>query len=670
MAAALAAVMAISRSAANASAPAELPGFSPSWLDRTCNACEDFSRFATGGWLKAHPIPAKASWWGHTPELRDETSDRVRRLLEAAAATPHSAREAQAGTYYAACMNEDAIAAAGIAPLAPEFAHAAAVMDSSALPAEVAHLHDIGVSALFAFNSQGSLAGFDKPQIVDMSQAGLTLPDKSYYIDPSKAAILEAFGDHVAKMFALAGENATQSASDAQTVVGFETALAKISNTPAETRDPIANTHAMPFASAAADLPALDLASYATARKTPPSGTVNVERPEYFAAVSSLIGATPLASVTTYLRWRLLDVYAPTLAPALSDEAFHFNGTVLTGALVQQPRWERCAGTTMRALGETVGSLYDALYFPPAAKARATMMVNNVRAALRSDLTTLPWMTPATRAAAGVKLDGMIAKVGYPAVPRDYSSLRVGRTTYLANVMAANLFRTKRDLAKIGKPLDRQEWSGTSATVNAYYDGQANSISMYAGMMQSPYFDLAADDAFNYGAMGWVMGHEMTHGFDDQGRHYDEHGALRDWWTPQDASAFQSRATCVQNQFDAFEVAPGVHANGKLELGEAIADLGGVTIAFRAFEKSQVGKPRRIIDGFTPEQRFFLGVSVLDTESDREAYAKMRASSEPHPLGQFRINGTLANTAAFAAAFACPVASPMVRTGENRCNIW
>jgi len=426
----------------------------------------------------------------------------------------------------------------------------------------------------------------------------------------------------------------------------------------------------MPVARAETLFAPFDLAAYLVARHIPADGSIDVGQPAYVKALAPLLASTPATTLATVLRWDVLDASAALLAKPFDDENFHFEGTVLSGTVEQRPRWQRCADGVSGALPDSVGAIYDAVYFTPAQRARATAMILNVKATLRDDITTLPWMSPSTRAYALQKLDLMGVRVGYPDHLTDYAGIIVHRDTYAANVRSSAVFRIRRNLTDLGKPYDRTRWSGPSTTVNAFYRSDANDITFYAGILQAPFFSDTFDDATNYGAMAIVMGHEMTHGFDDSGRHLDAYGALHDWWTPADSASFNARAACVKDQFDQFVVADGVHANGALELGEAIADLGGATIAYRAFEHAQAGKPRTIIDGFTPEQRFFLGWATFQTEEDRPAFAKQRASSEPHPLGPFRINGTVANMPEFAQAFSCPAGAAMVRAAKDRCKIW
>ncbi|PYX63658.1 MAG: hypothetical protein DMG78_31440, partial [Acidobacteria bacterium] len=398
---------------------------------------------------------------------------------------------------------------------------------------------------------------------------------------------------------------------------------------------------------------------------------VNVAQPEFFKAFDQQLTATPLADWQTYLRWNLINYAAAYLSSKFVDEDFHFKGTVIQGAKENLPRWKRCVANTDRVLGEALGEVYVQKAFPPAAKARALEMVRNLEAALKSDIGTLSWMSDATRKQAIVKLDAFLNKIGYPDKWRDYSTLRIDRTSLVGNRLRYGTFEERRDWAKVGKPVDRMEWGMTPPTVNAYYNPQINEIVFPAGILQPPYFDATADDALNYGSMGSVIGHEMTHGFDDQGAQYDPRGNLANWWSDADLAAFKQRAQCVIDQFNSFEVEKGLNENGKLVVGESIADLGGLVVAYAAFQKSMEGKPRPAnIDGFTPEQRFFLGYARGWANNIRPEFARLLVNIDPHPLAKFRVNGPLSNMPQFAAAFQCKDGNPMVRPEKDRCVIW
>jgi putative endopeptidase len=646
-------------------------GFDLSQIDPTCEPCQDFFQFADGGWIKTNPIPANRASWGRFAQLADQNTERLHALLEDAAAHPPAdPRFRQVGAYYAACVDTDTIDRLGTTPIADELARAAAVKDLPSLAAELAHLHDLAIPTFFDLEVESNPSGAAKPDILGLGQPQLPLPEKSYYLDPAKAAIRTAYVDHVSKMFALAGDDAATSASEAQTVLTFETSLANLMRAPAELRDPIANTNVMTVAKATMLAGSFPFPTYLTARRLPTAGTIDIGQPTYVGGLANVLSAAPATTLQTVLRWAILNSQAAALAKPFDDENFRFNSTVLLGTKEQLPRWKRCVTATTAALGDSVGMLYDAHFFTPAERARAVVMIHNVKAMLRSDLSTLPWMSAATRTYALRKLDLMAERVGYPDHPQNYDTVAVSPNTYAVNRLNAGAARVRQNLADLGKPMNRTRWELPSPTVNAFYRPDANDITIFAGILQVPFYNVAFDDAINYGGIAMVIGHEMTHGFDDQGRHYDGHGALTDWWTKKDAANFNGRAGCIAKQFDGYVAADDVHENGSLETGEAIADLGGLTIAYRAFERAQAGKPRTLIDGFTPEQRFFLGFATVWASSQRTEAAKVAAATDPHPLPRFRVLGTLANMPAFAKAFSCAAGDPMVRAAKDQCKIW
>jgi len=435
-------------------------------------------------------------------------------------------------------------------------------------------------------------------------------------------------------------------------------------------RDPDKTYHKMSRDELKALTPNLSWDSYFTEVGHPGIATVDVAQPDFFKALSADLGEVSLEDWKTYLRWHLIDAAAPALSQPFVDENFNFQGRVLQGTQEILPRWKRCVRATDHELGEALGQVYVEQYFPPEAKARALEMVDNLTAALREDLQTLPWMGEATRQQALTKLNAFTRKIGYPDKWRDYSAYHVDRGPYVLNLLRGAEFESKRDLNKIGKPVDRTEWGMTPPTVNAYYDPLLNEIVFPAGILQPPFFDPKADDASNYGGMGAVIGHEMTHGFDDQGRKFDAHGNLRDWWTAEDAKNYNARAECVEKQFDGYEVQKGLRENGKLVLGESIADLGGLTIAYRALERALEGKPRPLVDGMTPEQRFFLAYAQVWAANDRPEYERLLVNTNPHPLDRFRAIAAPSNMPAFANAFDCKGGDDMVRPAASRCQIW
>jgi putative endopeptidase len=641
-------------------------------MDPNASPCRDFMQYADGGWLKNNPIPASFSRWGTFTVLSDHNREALRAILEEAAAkkAPEGTDERKLGNFYSACMNESKVEADGAAPLAPELDRIAKIGDRAALEAEVARLHESGVNVMFAFGSQQDRKNSEEV-IAGAFQGGLGMPDRDYYFktDEKTAKIRDQYRTHVEKSFALLGDPPEGAKAEAATVLELETKLAGASMTRVERRDPDATYHRMTVAELSAATPRFDWAAYLRAIDSPAGTAINVGQPKFFAALDGALESVPLADWKTYLRWHLVDAFAPRLSSKFVEEDFDFNGRTLSGTKELLPRWKRCVAATDGELGFALGKLYVARNFPPEAKERMDRLVQNLVTALRDDLGTLSWMGDATRQAAQAKLAAFTPKIGYPDEWRDYSAYRVGNEGYAANVMAGNTFEFHRDLKKIGKPVDRKEWGMTPPTVNAYYNPAKNEIVFPAGILQPPFFDAKADDAVNYGAIGAVIGHEMTHGFDDQGRKFDAHGNLTDWWSAADARNYETRAACVEKQFDAYVVEEGLHENGKLVLGESIADLGGLTIAYRAFRKSLEGKPEPPkIDGFTADQRFFLSYARVWAENDRPEAARLRVATDPHALDRFRAIGAPSNLPEFAGAFSCKAGDPMVR-GE-RCQIW
>ena len=647
-------------------------GFDTANLDRTCKPCDDFYQFAMGGWMKANPIPPEYPIWGSFSQLADRNQQNLREILEAAATSKAAAgtNEQKIGDFYSSCMDTTAIDAAGAKPIEPELTQIAAVQTLADLESETARLHRQGVGVLFRFNSTQDAK--DSSEVIGAAfQGGLGLPEREYYLKPDEKSrkLREDYVKHVANMFVLLGDSADVSAAEALTVMKIETALATASMKNTDLRDPDKTYHKMTVAELKALTPGFSWESYFKAVGHPELKQINVAQPDFFKALDAQLTATSIADWKTYLRWHLVNSAAPGLAEKFVNADFDFRGKTLTGAKEIQPRWKRCVQSTDRNLGEALGQLYVQKYFPPAAKARALEMVHNLLAALRDDLGTLPWMGPETRAQATAKLQAFAVKIGYTDRWRDYSALKIDRRSYAENVVRASEFDFARRLNKIGKPVDRTEWGMTPPTVNAYNNSNMNEIVFPAGIMQPPFYDPNADDAVNYGGMGAVIGHEITHGFDDHGSKFNGKGNLKDWWTPEDLKNFQSRAKCVSDQFDGYVVDGDLHENGKLVLGESIADLGGLAIAYAAYEKSLAGKPRPPDrDGFTSEQRFFLGWAQVWGANERLEYARLMANTNPHPLGRFRANGPLSNMAEFAKAFGCKHGEAMVR--EQACKIW
>lgn len=647
-------------------------GFDTANLDKTCKPCDDFYQFAMGGWMKANAIPPAYSTWGSFSQLVDKNQQNLRQILEAAEKqqAPAASNEQKIGDFYASCMDTEAIEAAGTKPMDAELSRIAAMKNTADLQAEAARLQREGVAVLFRFSANQDAK--DSSQVVGAAwQGGLGLPEREYYLkqDDKSKQLRDAYVKHVARMFELLGDSSDSAAGEATTVLDLETHLADASMKNTDLRDPNKTYHRMQMTDLEAMTPDFNWESYFKAVGRPELKQINVGQPDFFKALDSQLTATPLADWKTYYRWHVLNAAAPSLPEKFVDEEFEFRGKTLTGAKEIQPRWKRCTQATDRALGEALGQLYVQKYFPPEAKAHALVMVHNLISALHADLQTLPWMSPETRAQATAKLEAFAVKIGYPDKWRDYSALKIDRVSYLANQRHASAFDFERRLSKIGQPVDRTEWGMTPPTVNAYNNSSMNEIVFPAGILQPPFYDPKADDAVNYGGMGAVIGHEITHGFDDHGSQFDGHGDLKNWWTPDDLKNFKERAGCVQTQFDNYVVDGDLHENGKLVLGESIADLGGLAISYAAYEKSLEGKPRPPVkDGFTPEQRFFLGWAQVWGANDRPEYERLMANTNPHPLPRFRGNGPLSNMAEFAKAFGCKKGDAMVR--EQVCKIW
>ncbi|HXD34455.1 MAG TPA: M13 family metallopeptidase [Pyrinomonadaceae bacterium] len=649
-------------------------GYDLSSLDKSADACTDFYQYANGGWLAANPIPAAYPAWGVANILNEKTRETLHEILEAAAKNtnaPKGSSEQKVGDYYASCMDEAKIEAQGLKPLEPEFASIAKIKDQKTLQAYIAHLHSLGINAVF---NSGSTQDFKNSAEVTegITQSGLGLPDRDYYTktDDRSKMIRDEYVKHVAKMFELMGDDGTKAADEAQTILRMETRMAEVSLTRVERRDPEKLYHRMTMAQMKDVAPGFDWPTYFTNLGLKQKTDVNVAVPKFFEGMGKWLADTSMADWQTYMRWHLINASATALSSKFVDQAFSFYGKTLQGSKENLPRWKRCVSNTDNALGEALGEVYVKKAFPPAAKARALEMVKNLEAALKEDISSLSWMGEATRKQATTKLDAFLNKIGYPDKFRDYSMLKIERDSYVLNRGRSNQYENWRDLEKVGRPVDRMEWGMSPPTLNAYYNPQINEIVFPAGILQPPFFDAEADDAYNYGAIGSVIGHEMTHGFDDQGAQFDATGNLANWWSEADLKVFKEKAQCIIDQFNGYEVEKGLNLNGKLVAGESIADLGGLVVAYAAFQKSQQGKPRQIIDGFTPEQRFFLAFARGWASNVRPELARLIVNTDPHPLNKFRANGPLSNMPQFAAAFQCKAGAAMVRPETDRCQIW
>ncbi len=644
----------------------------PANFDTTCAPCRDFFQHANGGWLARASIPDDQPGWGAFNELQEQNFDALHEVLATAAANARTTRDPdlrKLGTFYATCMDSAGVEAAGVKPLASDVARIRGVRNRRELRDAIAQLHGIGVPAAFRFRSTQDAKNSARV-IAEAYQGGLGLPDRDYYTktDSASRARLSQYRAHVVRMFVLAGRSDAAAATAARAVLSIESALAEASMTPVEQRDPEAVHNLTTLADLRAERPQFGWDGYFRAVGLDDAGELNVGQPVFIAALDSLVAGAPLNDWRNYLEWQLLANRAPTLGARFVNESFRFNSTVLRGVKEMRPRWKRCLIRTDGAMGEILGKAYVAKHFTPEAKARALEMVGNIRTELRERLGRLAWMTDATKAKAYTKLDVIVNKIGYPDYWRDYSSLRVEPAAFATNVSRAAAFAFRRDMAKIGKPVDRNEWLMSPPTVNAYYNPPVNEIAFPAGIMQPPFFAPMADDAVNYGGMGAVIGHEIIHGFDDQGRQYDAEGNLSGWWSAEDETAFIARADVVRRQFDGYVAVDTIKVNGKLTLGENIADLAGLTIAYGAYRRSLGGWEPEKIDGLIGPQRFFLAWAQVWRGMYRPEYAKLLAQIDPHAPPALRTNGPLSNMPEFAEAFSCTAGDPMVR--ETRAEIW
>jgi putative endopeptidase len=665
----LAIVAACACSSAAWAAP-DTHGISPSDMDPSVAACQDFNLYGNGGWLKANAIPADQSYWGSFTILEEQNRESLHKVLEkvSKATNAPGSDDQKVGDFYLTCMDEATVEAQGSTPLKGEFASIEKIANAAELQAEIARLQMIGANVVFNFGSDQDRRDASEV-IVGAYQGGLGLPDRDYYTKPDDDSkkLRDQYVAHVTKMFALMGDSPATAAENAKVVMALETRLAEASMTRVDRRDTDKTYNRKTLAELATLTPTFSWPAYFKELGVPPVAAVNVGQPLYFQAVNKELTATPLPAWKAYLRWHLIHAAAPSLSKKFVDEDFDFYGKTLQGTPENEVRWKRCVSSTDGAIGFALGKAYVRDYFPPEAKARADAMVQNLIAALRADLATLPWMGEATRKAALAKLGTFDPKIGYPSKDRDYSALKIDRGPYVLNLQRANEFEYKRDLAKVGKPVDKTEWDISPPTVNAYYNPQKNEIVFPAGILQPPFFDANADDAVNYGAMGAVIGHEMTHGFDDQGRKFDAQGNMREWWTPEDLKNYMERSKCIEDQYNSY-VYDGQHVNGKLVLGEATADLGGLAVAYRAYQTAVAGKTVAPIDGLTGDQRFFLGWARVWAANIRPELSKLLMNTNPHPLSQFRAIGPPSTLPEFAKAFSCKAGDPMVR--KDLCQIW
>jgi putative endopeptidase len=650
------------------------PGFSIDNIDKTLDPCVDFYQYACGNWLKTAEIPADQSSWVSFVELDERNLLTLRGILEKASINDQgrTAIEQKIGDFYGSCMDEKTVNAKGLEPLRPELDRIAAVGDKPALMDAIARVHLMGDYALFNFYSNSDFHNADAV-IAYLDQGGLSLPDRDYYIkdDARKLEVRKQLVEYATQAFILAGQSSTQAAESAQTVLRIETALAKASVDRTVRRDPKTRDHKMTRVAASAMAPNFYLNRYFATSGTPSFSELNVSDPDFFKQVNGLLQSESLDSLKTYVSWHLLRGAAPWLSQPFVDANFKMR-QALTGQAEIQPRWKRCVQLTDDSLGEALGQKYVELTFGADGKQRMLKMVDALETSLDQDIQGLSWMTGDTKKQAKLKLEAIRNKIGYPDAWRDYSSLTVVRGDLLGNYLRANEFESKRQIAKIGKPLDRKEWGMTPPTVNAYYSGNYNEIVFPAGILQPPFFDKSMDDAVNFGGIGLVIGHELTHGFDDRGRKYDPQGNLRDWWTAEDAKEFEKRVSCIADEYSNFVAVDDLKLNGRLTLGENTADNGGARVALMALEhviaEDKTGKAAEKVDGYTPEQRFFLGFGRVWCEKRRPELARSQVLTNSHSPGKWRVNGVVQNMPEFQQAWGCKAGQPMV--SANACRVW
>jgi putative endopeptidase len=649
-------------------------GIELSDMNRNVEACSDFFEFSNGAWRAINPIPPSMSRWSRRWQAGEESKDRLKGILEEAAAVKNAPRgsiDQLIGDFYGACMNETELNRLGVKPLDPLLTEIRAMKSVADAERMITRFQQIAIPVPFAV-SAGSDNHNPTDVLAQIYASGLGLPDRDYYVKPDARfkEAREKYVAHVAKMFQLAGSTEAQGNAAAATIMKMETQLAEASLDNVALRDPKATDHKMTMTDLHKLTPRFDWAVSFKALGIA-QGDVNVAEPRFMEEVNKQLGSISVADWKTYLEWHLLDSAAPSLSDAFVQEDFAFNGAFLNGSKELKPRWKRCAESTDNLLGEALGKKYVEKYFPPEAKARMQDLVKNLRLAMGQTIEGLDWMSAETKKKALEKLSTFNPKIGYPDVWKDYSKVLVARTSYWDDVLAGRKFVVDDSLATIGKPVDRGRWGMTPPTSNAYYNPLLNEIVFPAGILQPPAFSMSANDAVNYGAIGVVIGHEISHGFDDQGSQYDAQGRLQNWWSEEDLKKFQAKTACVVNQFDHYEVEPGVPQRGKLVVGESIGDLAGARIAYRAFQIAQQGKPPLpTIDGFTPDQQFFIAWGQFRGDAIRPELARTMAQGDPHPIGKFRVIGPLSNLPEFQKAFGCKKDAPMVRSEADRCDVW
>lgn len=654
--------------------PQEIPAFDLNAIDKTIDPCVDFYQYACGTWMKNNPIPPDKSRWGRFNQLAERNLYVMREILtEAQLPGKHSSTETMVGAFYNSCMDESVIEKKGTAPLAPELQRINNLKTKSDLIRQVAYMHRNGTPALFAFYSQPDLHDSTET-IAVLDQGGITLPDRDYYLkdDPKSVETRQKYLEHMRKLFELAGDATEVASSEAKTVLAIETTMAQASMDRTLRRDPKNRDHKMTVAEIAAAAPNFDLTLYFDDSGAPKFTSLNVVNPEFFKQVNNQLNSVSMEDWKVYLRWKTINEYAPLLTDAFVQEDFLFNGQYMSGQQEIEPRWKRCVRATDNELGMALGKLYVDRTFGAEGKERTLKMVQAIESAMKQDIGQVSWMSGATKQKAYEKLNAIVNNIGYPNTWRDYSPVVIKPDDYAGNTKRADAFEVQRQYKKIDRPTDRKDWEMTPPTVNAYYRPSMNDINFPAGILQPPFYGKLMDDAVNYGAIGVVIGHELTHGFDDQGRKYDAEGNLHDWWTAEDGKEFEQHAACTANEYSNFvsvkDDKGGVKLNGKLTLGENTADNGGLKLAYMALMSVMGNTPVKLIDGYTPEQRFFLAYGQIWCQNITDQEARKRVLTDPHSPGHWRVDGAVQNSAAFERAFGCKSGQPMV--AENACRVW
>jgi len=665
----LAAMLSVSFAAASI---AQTKPFDPSRMDTTASPCNDFFQYVNGNWLKTTEIPASESRWGTFNILGESNNTLLREILEKDSKTssPKGSDAQLIGDFYSACMDEAAIESAGIKPIEPFFKKIDGINDQSGLLKEIAAMHDAGMPAIFSFGAAADLKDTNSV-ILNAFQGGLSMPNRDYYLntDAKSVETRAKFVAHMTNMFKLLGDSPDAAASNAATVMALQTRLAKASLSQVELRNPDNRYNKIAFSAAQSLTPDFSWANYMKDRSVPSQPDINIAPPKFFAEVNTMLKDVAISDWKTYLRWTVINSTAPMLGKAYADENFDFFSRYLAGQKERQPRWKTCVQQTNGHLGEALGMEYAKRVFKPEAKARMNQLIDNLMAAMKERIDGLEWMSAETKKQAHTKLSTFKRKIGYPDVLRGYKGLSVDNKSYAGNIMRSGKFQSRRNFEDVGKPRDKTRMGMTPPTVNASYSPQNNDITFPAGILQPPFFNFEADDALNYGGIGGVIGHEITHGFDDQGSRFDADGNLKTWWTTEDKAKFDQRTACVVKQFNGYEVQPGLFINGALTLGENIGDFAGLTVSHAAYMRSKAGKTPAPIDGFTDEQRFFLGWGQVWAGKYTPEAERLQVATNVHSLPKWRVNGPLSNMPEFAKAFNCKPGDAMVR-GSMACAIW